>query len=288
MATNPYAVKESPPAAGVPGGDLRVGYEPAGYHENQPGRPRAATALPSPLQVLPPSPAPVQVLGYSAAALLGVQVMLLTVLAALSSWSVVAYAGSPQVAAEPPPQAVAGSALSFLLFLSIPVAGLVFAGWLFVATRNVRWRGTPTRRGAGLSFGAWFIPVVNLWWPKQMVDDVWRGSHPSRPLGAPLQCVRRSALTALWWMTWLAAPVIAVAGTVRAAWGYAEQLLASMRSGASSPPMPDVVAIQETIALWSLWSYALWAVSALAAGAVVVQVTRWQRQHLFPAQTSHS
>ncbi|MGP4002961.1 protein kinase domain-containing protein [Streptomyces sp. 8N706] len=61
------------------------------------------------------------------------------------------------------------------------------------------------RFSRGWAVGSWFVPVAQLWIPKQMVNDIWRasvspapGPYPGRP-GAP----RRNALLNWWWGLYL-------------------------------------------------------------------------------------
>jgi hypothetical protein len=59
------------------------------------------------------------------------------------------------------------------------------------------------RLSRGWSIGAWFVPVVNLWFPKQIANDIWRASTPygANPgLGA---------VTA-WWTLWIISWVLNV------------------------------------------------------------------------------
>jgi hypothetical protein len=73
-------------------------------------------------------------------------------------------------------------------------AAVVFIRWLHFAYRNLDWIAPGVRRwSAGWAIGAWFVPFLNLWRPKQIFDDVWHadGDHPP------------SALPALWWTAFL-------------------------------------------------------------------------------------
>lgn len=52
---------------------------------------------------------------------------------------------------------------------------------------------------------SWFVPIFNLWRPKQMANDIWRGS---RPLASPLaanewRSVPVPAFMWLWWAAWI-------------------------------------------------------------------------------------
>lgn len=297
MEPNPYAVPPAdayPPPAYAPPGYVEAPavpaqyapaqHGPAGYAENLPGRPRT-TSVPVGYVAAPviPSAGPIQAFGYTAAALMGAQVLLMLALTAMAVRTVIASAGGSPVGTTLSGLDLAQTLLGALLWPSVLLTGLVFAAWLLVATRNSRAWGSPVRHGAGWALGAWFVPFLNLWRPKHMVDDVWRASHPSAPAGAPLHLVARPGITLLWWSTWLVAPLLAQVGAIKALVPYIEQIVASASVGATVPPPPDVVAMQGTMALWSLWSYALYALCAFAAAVFVVQVTVWQRRRLLEA-----
>jgi len=61
--------------------------------------------------------------------------------------------------------------------------------------------GPPYRRwGTGWAIGAWFVPFLNLWRPKQIVNDVWNSGLPARH-GQPLWLH-------LWWVGWLISNIL--------------------------------------------------------------------------------
>jgi hypothetical protein len=89
---------------------------------------------------------------------------------------------------------------------------IVFVIWLYRARVNAEDRGWPQRRSPGWAIGAWFVPVVNLWYPFQIMADVWRAGLP------PQARENRAVLPGIWWGSWLAMPVVAGAshaGVVR-------------------------------------------------------------------------
>ena len=102
---------------------------------------------------------------------------------------------------------------SFLLALL--AAGVVFIGWLWRARGNAElfcygWH----RRGRGWVIGGWFCPVVNFWFPKQIVDDVIAASDPRTPPLLPdLRPIPRHGLVLAWWLIWVATMVRGPGGT---------------------------------------------------------------------------
>jgi hypothetical protein len=53
------------------------------------------------------------------------------------------------------------------------------------------------------AFG-WFVPILNLWRPKQIANDIWRGSDPKPPTERPSNSASIPAILTLWWLFWLA------------------------------------------------------------------------------------
>jgi hypothetical protein len=61
--------------------------------------------------------------------------------------------------------------------------------------------------------GAWFCPVVNLWFPKQIVDDVIAASDPrTSPRLPDLRGIRAKGLVLAWWLTWVPGLVLSFVG----------------------------------------------------------------------------
>jgi Domain of unknown function (DUF4328) len=64
--------------------------------------------------------------------------------------------------------------------LWVACAGL-FIAWLYRAYSNMDALAPPHRRyEKGWAIGAWFIPILNLWRPKQIVNDVWDSGQPRK------------------------------------------------------------------------------------------------------------
>jgi hypothetical protein len=57
----------------------------------------------------------------------------------------------------------------------------------------------PQRHGQGWALGAWFTPVLFLWFPFQMLGDVWRASEP-----APASRRGTDPVAKAWWACWTA------------------------------------------------------------------------------------
>jgi hypothetical protein len=85
--------------------------------------------------------------------------------------------------------------------------------WFFRAYSNLRPLGVPRLRfSPGWSVGAWFIPIFNLWRPKQIANDIWRGSDPDAPAdqGDAWQQAAVPSIVHVWWAVWVASSCFAV------------------------------------------------------------------------------
>ena len=93
--------------------------------------------------------------------------------------------------------------------LALLAAGVVFIVWLWRARGNAElFCYGRHRRGRGWVIGGWFCPVVNFWFPKQIVDDVIAASDPrTPPLFPDLRRIPRHGLVLAWWLIWVATMV---------------------------------------------------------------------------------
>jgi hypothetical protein len=95
-----------------------------------------------------------------------------------------------------------------VLFLLILVTGALFITWHYRLLRKLeRICSEPLRHSPGWAIGGWFVPLLNLIRPKQMINDTWRSASPPAP-------ARRIPVSFhLWWVLWVLSSVItAVAG----------------------------------------------------------------------------
>jgi hypothetical protein len=93
--------------------------------------------------------------------------------------------------------------------LALLAAGVVFIVWLWRARGNAElFSFGQHRRSRGWVIGGWFCPVVNFWFPKQIVDDVIAASDPrTPPLRPDLRRIPRRGLVLAWWLAWVATMV---------------------------------------------------------------------------------
>src|SRR4051812_23180332 len=69
-----------------------------------------------------------------------------------------------------------------LVFCSFVFTAVFFVSWTHRAYKNGVALGAQNPRfGAGWAIGGWFVPIMSLWRPKQIIDDIWRMSDPADP-----------------------------------------------------------------------------------------------------------
>jgi hypothetical protein len=80
------------------------------------------------------------------------------------------------------------------------IAAGVFIAWFFRAYKNLRRLGVQNMRyGDGWAIGAWFIPIFSMFRPKQIANDVWRGSERGLDVSAQWREVAVPPLVHWWW-----------------------------------------------------------------------------------------
>ena len=145
----------------------------------------------------------------------------------------------------------AHQALLLDAFLATMLATVVvFLCWLHRAHRNASQLGSDELRcSSRMAIGIWFVPILNLWRPKHVLDDVWRGSDPDGS--------QSSDLILLWWGLFLVSGIIA-----------------NIASRMSMATLADVRA-QNTV---DLVAYALRIGAAVAAAVLVRRITDRQER----------
>jgi L-lactate permease len=150
--------------------------------------------------------------------------------------------------------------LALAILTTLLATAPVFVVWFQRLYRNADALGaTGLRFSRGWAIGAWFVPVLNLWRPKQIADDIWRASDPDLPADAN--------------QTWRTAPV---AGVVHAWWAlyvlssFINQAI--LRFSASAETTPEL----RTEALLQVGAASLDAVTAAVALLFVVRITARQ------------
>jgi hypothetical protein len=84
-----------------------------------------------------------------------------------------------------------------LQLLLIPV----FLVWFYRARKNADGRGQDQRWGPGWAIGAWVTPIVNFWFPYQIMADIWRANLPTE------RRANKAWLLGFWWGCWIAGDI---------------------------------------------------------------------------------
>jgi len=96
------------------------------------------------------------------------------------------------------------SLVALLAFIVLIVAAVFFIRWFHRAYRNLRpLEGSEPRFKTWWAIGGWFIPIWNLFRPKQIANDLWRSS---RAPGEPANYV--PALFQWWWAFFIISTLI--------------------------------------------------------------------------------
>jgi hypothetical protein len=110
-----------------------------------------------------------------------------------------------------PPGPGTPSALADAVFagegIVLLVAAVLFLLWFRRAYRNLEALGARRLRfSGGWAVGAWFVPLLSLVRPKQLLNDVWRASDPGLPLDEDGSWRRQPVPSVLtwWWLAFLA------------------------------------------------------------------------------------
>jgi Domain of unknown function (DUF4328) len=129
----------------------------------------------------------------------------------------------------------------------LAVGALFFILWFHRAYKNVVGLGAKdVRYGPGWAIGAWFVPVLNFFRPKQIANDIWRASDPDAPKDLGLEWKDRPVPAFLtgWWAAfvlcevlyrtggWLSADAETIAELQRATWTYVAADALSVSAGA--------------------------------------------------------
>ncbi|WP_427887264.1 DUF4328 domain-containing protein [Kribbella sp. GL6] len=139
-------------------------------------------------------------------------------------------------------------------------AAVVFVIWLWrVRVNSEVFSQADHRRSHGWVLASWFVPGPNLWYPKQIVDDVWIASDPKTPVYADdLRRFRTPPLTSVWWVAWIGALAFDV--VVRRFLMWMEATVGSLRG----------------IAMAGTASLVLTAISAVAATMIIRKINHMQ------------
>lgn len=276
---SPQQLTSWPPA---PEQDEGPGYaRHAGYAI--PGQPGAYGMPPGAYLYAPPPPSRLKGLGMTTVVLLGVQAVLAVVAAGISAWGVLSWSQVSGVSADVRLPSDEARTLWTLLWVPLwLLTVVVFIVWMWIATRNARNAGARVRHAPGWALAGWVVPILNLWRPKQMIDDLWRASMPGVSSGMDLRFVRKPVSITCWWAayqigSWL--PAVAIIKTMTA---VLLPNLGNLADGTPPSVTVDMARLNESADMYNLWASVLTVIAAGLAMHFVHRITRWQDDRTTP------
>ncbi|MGW7681404.1 DUF4328 domain-containing protein [Kribbella sp. NPDC054772] len=179
--------------------------------------------------------------------------------------------------------------------------GIAFLIWLWQARENLDFLHSPAaprpvdpmrglqRRSNGWVVGAWFCPVVQFWYPLQIVEDVARASEPPEQPGVARTGRMRTLLYG-WWSAWIGFWVIVVGGGSLAVIGFIIWFVRLIQvTDNTDRPYADLYDMQDFMVRVALGvdigftvATVLLIVSAVGASLMMLQVSDWQHTRATP------
>ena len=94
--------------------------------------------------------------------------------------------------------------IAYLSIASLIAAAIAFLTWIRLAHHNLEPIGVRNYRfSPGWAVGAWFVPILSLYRPYQIMEEIWKGSYPRITALDAWENSDVSILLGLWWITWL-------------------------------------------------------------------------------------
>ncbi|TWD80618.1 uncharacterized protein DUF4328 [Kribbella amoyensis] len=183
--------------------------------------------------------------------------------------------------------------LSGYLFLA---TGIAFLIWLWQARENTEIlrpaaayqggaRPAEHRHAQGWIVGGWVCPIVQFWYPLQVVEDVATASEPTHQPGM-VQTSRVRTLLYTWWAAWVGFWVVLVGGggvTLISFVGWIIRLADRVSAADATDDYVDIYDLQSfmvRVALGVNIGFTLATVLLIAAGVAIsvllFRITRWQ------------
>jgi len=123
--------------------------------------------------------------------------------------------------------------IGLLQLVLLVVTAVLFIRWFHRAYSNLDALGRERRWATWWAIGGWFIPIWNLFRPKQIANDVWRASSPAGDDDPP-------ALYALWWTAWLASLLV---GNAAARLLFGAEEIGELRAAATAYTIADAASV---------------------------------------------
>jgi hypothetical protein len=103
------------------------------------------------------------------------------------------------------------SVVEVFKFIALLASGVAFIRWFHAAYRNVTLLApVEVTYKPGWAIGAWFVPILGLWRPKQIADEIWHASElqpqPAQPPANRLG--KTTTVLTLWWAFWIISSLV--------------------------------------------------------------------------------
>jgi hypothetical protein len=183
--------------------------------------------------------------------------------------------------------------------------GVAFLIWLWQARENTEFlrspfaprpvaapygeRTGPHRHSQGWLVGSWFCPIVQFWYPLQIVQDVVKESEPAEQPGMYQPSGARTLLYT-WWATWVGFWVIVVGGGSLAFISFIVwivRLVDAADAADSSGSYVDIYDLQDFMVRVALFANigstvaaVLLLLSGVAIAILMLRVSKWQDSRL--------
>lgn len=173
--------------------------------------------------------------------------------------------GDTSALEELPPVLELGSKIEIIEVGLMLVTTVMFFIWFHrIVVNCVGFGAQGMRFSPGASVGWFFVPVVNLWFPKQAMDEACRVSTDP----ANWQSVRSPALVGVWWGLLIANLVLAV----RARW-FLHRFEVEVENGTD-----NAWSVWDSVVLYTVGSYATGIGLTICSILLVSSVTKAQRR----------
>jgi hypothetical protein len=125
--------------------------------------------------------------------------------------------------------------IGFLQLAVLVAAVVVFIRWLHQAYKNLDVVAPGVRRyGHGWAIGSWFVPFLNLWRPKEIINDIHRGGEGPNV----------ATLLWFWWALFLISNWIANFGFRSV---FSDDTLEHLRDGSIATLVSDIIDVPGAI-----------------------------------------
>ena len=101
--------------------------------------------------------------------------------------------------------------LRILHFVVYAATGIIFVVWFHGVHVNLEALGArDLTYTSGWAAGCWFVPILNLFRPVQIAQEIWRNSDPSTvaPDETGFRTAEDSSLIGFWWASWIVSLVL--------------------------------------------------------------------------------